>query len=145
MTSPSELPLNGTSHAKIVDSKKTSSPFPSSSPTTPKAKLIPRNTNLNGSSVDNVNTGIDVNDTNQQSFEAISPQTSLPTITSSQTEMSSIESQNERSEQEEQNEDDAGTPGKRDLYVGNLYVFSFISLWHLINYLLGTPVYNRIC
>jgi hypothetical protein len=34
--------------------------------------------------------------------------------------ISSMESQNERSEQEEPNDDEAGAPGKRDLYVGNL-------------------------
>ena len=128
MTSPAEFPVNGTKTAKIIDSTTTkSSSSPSSSPTTPKAKIIQKNTKTNGYPSDNgINgNGVEVSNTNHlNTATSSSPPTSSPTTTA-QTEimeqMPSIESQSEQGDHEMQDEDEAGSTGKKDLYVGNLY------------------------
>jgi hypothetical protein len=126
MTSPSEVPVNGTNTTKLSDSNVTKS-SPSSSPTTPKARTIQKNIKTNGHPSDSgINgNGVEVSNTNHlNTVSTSSPPTSSPTTTAQTDTMEqilSIESQSEQGDHEMQNEDDAGSPGKKDLYVGNLY------------------------
>ena len=128
MTSPSEVPVNGTNTRKISESTTTkSSSSPSSSPTTPKAKVIQENTKTNRSPSDNgINGhGVEVSNTNHLNIVSTSsPPTSSPTTTGQtdiMEQIPSIESQSEQGDHEMQNEDEAESTGKKDLYVGNLY------------------------
>lgn len=128
MTNPSEVPVNGTNTTRMSDSTTTKlCSSPSSSPTTPKAKIIQKNTKTNGYPSDNgINgNGVEVSNTNHLNIVSTSsPPNSSPTTTAqtdSMEQIPSIESQSEQGEHEMQNEDEAGSPGKKDLYVGNLY------------------------
>lgn len=123
MTSPSEGPDNG---AKVNDSAKTSSLSSSSSPTTPKAKVISKNTKTNGYPSENGN--VETNgDGNSHVNIPHSPHTSPPTSSSQIDVMEQIPSIESQSEQDETNEDDPGSNGKRDLYVGNLYFYPLLA------------------
>ena len=128
MTSPSEFPVNGTNTATLSDSTTTkSSSSPSSSPTTPKPKSIHENAKTNGYPSNNgINgNGVDVSTTNHLNTAATSlaPTSSPTTATQADImeQIPSIESQSEPGDHEMQNEEEAGSTGKKDLYVGNLY------------------------
>jgi hypothetical protein len=123
MTSPSEGLANG---AKVDDSTKTSSLSSSSSPTTPKAKVVSKNTKTNGHPTENSN--VESNgDGNGHVNIPHSPQTSPPTTSSQIDVMEQIPSIESQSEQEDTNEEDPGSNGKRDLYVGNLYFYALLT------------------